>query len=249
LWPGTQLLGHFLSHEYGRSLLANRVALELGRSSIDYHLAFSYHHSPSDCLLGADHLSSMIVSGAGVAGLCAYGICQRLVLSDHNDIVIRLLRRNAEHAVTINNSNATITASTTISSSMSSSTLSSEHKQSPSPLILDLNWGDALPSELSKNMPSVILGSDIVYSSAAAAELLRTVYQLLTRSNEAPARASVPSVMVTTINIPFMNHDDIIQLSNSSEPYWILSYVSRWHEVDRAFHSWVVHHSLLCKVI
>ncbi len=165
IWPGTSILSHFLLSSRGSSLIENRICMELG-------------------------------AGAGVPGfLAALGRTQskkseliakkakHVTLTDHQEEVMNLLRRNVEE-------NQTRAAKEGYSIASLSTQL--------------LDWGPPIPSPPSTlkeaslegnstNPPlqyEVLLGSDIVYSAVACSALMKSVSTLL----HPPSDGTLPSV-------------------------------------------------------
>lgn len=104
-------------------------------------------------------------SGAGLVGLLTSCFADKVILSDHNDIVLDLLRSNATSGVCMKNS---------------------EILKRGDIDVVKLEWGDNITSDvLKKHSFKYIIGSDIVYWYQAIVPLFQTIDQLLSHEKDA----------------------------------------------------------------
>jgi len=125
-------------------------------------------------------------SGAGVVGLLAAQFACRVIFTDHNEIVLDLLRKNIGHTQA---ASAATSPMTSFGPSVSNCQMSAEK----------LDWGSSISASWLDNV-EVILGSDIVYSASSVIALLTTVTSIFNapsfRHPEASSLLSSSSIFI-----------------------------------------------------
>ncbi|XP_051142992.1 protein-lysine N-methyltransferase EFM3 isoform X1 [Andrographis paniculata] len=153
VWPGAELMNDYLSKHY--EMLRGCSVIELGIKTSELQ-----NMNCIDSLCFSSKKNELIDHYAGITGILCSRFCSKVVLTDHNDEVLKILKRNIElHQ-----------------SSQESHCLATEK----------LEWGNSeqLNNILQKHPEGfdLVLGADICFQQSSIPLLFNTVGKLLRRS-------------------------------------------------------------------